>query len=528
MNKRYPVKKREERAVKMVFWFIIILLLLPFLLLRQYRRKPRQLPPGPPSWPVVGHLFDLGPMPHHTVAKFGEKYGPVIWLKLGSINTVAINSTKAAMDLFKNHDATFSDRAIRNLMRAQDYHNSSVAIAPTGPYWRTLRRISAMEMLTVKRINETVGVRRRCVDGLMNWIVTEIETGRARNGVHLARFVFLTSFNLLGNLMVSRDLVDPDSSVGSEFYGAMTGLMEWTGHPNMADVFPVLGWLDLQGLWRNMNRDLKKAMEIAGEFVKERVEERRRRQLQQAVAGDDDVIDGKKDFLDVLLDFEGKGKDEPSKLTQHNVVTYILEIFLAGSESTSSTIEWAFTELLCSPGDSMSKAKTELFKVLGDRKMEEADIDSLPYLQAVVKETLRLHPPIPFLVPRRAIEDTTFMGYDIPKGTQMFVNAWAIGRDPESWENPNVFQPERFLGSDIDYKGQHYEMIPFGAGRRMCAGVPLAHRMLHLVLGTLLHEFDWELCNGVTSANIDWKERMGVTVRKMEPLLLIPKKCNVV
>lgn len=196
---------------------------------------------------------------------------------------------------------------------------------------------------------------------------------------------------------------------------------------------------------------------------------------------------------------------------------------MAGSETTSSTIEWALTELLTNP-ESLNKAKAELGQAVGaDRTFEEDDIDNLPYLKAVIKETLRLHPPIPFLVPRRAMEDTNFQGYHIPKDTQVLVNAWAIGRDPEVWDEPWSFKPERFLGSTVDYKGQNYELIPFGAGRRMCAGVPLAHRMLHLILGSLLHQFDWELdCK----EEIDMNDRMGITVRKAEPLIAVPKRCK--
>lgn len=200
------------------------------------------------------------------------------------------------------------------------------------------------------------------------------------------------------------------------------------------------------------------------------------------------------------------------------------EIFLAGSETTSSSIEWAMTELLCNP-EAMDKVKTDLSEVLGDtKKFEETDIDNLKYLQAVVKETLRLHPPIPFLVPRKAIQETEFMGYRIPKGTQVFVNAWAIGRDTECWKDPLYFKPERFLESNIEYRGQNFEFIPFGAGRRICVGIPLAHRMLHLVLGSLLHEFNWEIDISVLDEALDTQDRMGVTVRKLKPLKAIPKR----
>lgn len=184
------------------------------------------------------------------------------------------------------------------------------------------------------------------------------------------------------------------------------------------------------------------------------------------------------------------------------------------------------TELLSHP-EAMARVKAETFEIVGqNKKLEESDIDNLPYMQAVVKEALRLHPPLPFLVPRRAMHDTKFMGYDIPEDTQVFVNVWAIGRDPECWDDPLDFKPERFLNSKTDFKGQCFEFLPFGAGRRMCVGLPLGNRMLHFVLGSLLHEFDWELPSNVTPKSMDMKERMGMTVRKFNPLTAVPRKTS--
>lgn len=204
-------------------------------------------------------------------------------------------------------------------------------------------------------------------------------------------------------------------------------------------------------------------------------------------------------------------------------------MFLAGTETTSSSIEWAMTELLRNPAI-MSNAKAEISGLVGPtKKFEESHIEDLPYLQAVIKETLRLHPPIPFLIPRRAVRDTNFMGYFVPKNTQVFVNVWAIGRDQECWEDVVSFKPERFLGTnDIDYRGQHFELIPFGAGRRMCAGLALGHRMLHFMLGSLLHEFDWEPeSSDIGPDAMDMNERMGITVGKLYPLKVVPRKCVV-
>nr|XP_043623450.1 cytochrome P450 76A1-like [Erigeron canadensis] len=476
----------------------------------------KRQPPAPPGWPVFGNLFNLGTMPHRTVAGLATKYGPIVRLKLGSVNTVAVLNVKTATELFKNHDLTFVDRTITETSKSHDYDKSSLALAPYGMYWRVLKKICTVEMLVAKRINESTDVRRRCVDNMLAWIEKDGSLAKVGSGVYISKFVFLASFNLLGNLMLSRDLANPDSKVGSEFFDLMLGLMEWGGHPNISDLYPWLKWFDLQGLRKKMDRDMAKAVAIATTWVDERMEERQKEAERRG--------EQRKDFLDVLLDYEGTGKDEPEKMSKKDITVFILEIFLAGSETTSSTVEWALSELLRCPAK-LTRAKDELASVVGpNQKLEETSIDNLPYLQAIIKETLRLHAPIPFLVPRKAGQDTDFMGYHIPKGTQLFVNAWAIGRDPEYWENPDSFEPERFLGSKIDYKGQNYELIPFGAGRRICAGIPLAHRVLHLVLGSLLHEFDWELESHMSADKLDMNDQLGIVVRRRQPLKVIPTK----
>ncbi|KAK8562019.1 hypothetical protein V6N12_049074 [Hibiscus sabdariffa] len=476
-----------------------------------------KLPPGPPGWPIFGNIFDLGTMPHRTLTRLRDQYGQVIWLRLGAVNTMAILSTKAATELFKNHDLTFAERNIRETMRAHDYHKSSLALAPYGSYWRVMRRLVTVDMLVNKRINETAYIRRKCIGDMLRWVEDETRKVRGEsngnNGIQVARFVFLLSFNLLGNLLLSRDLLDPESKEGSEFFDVMTTLMEWSGKGNLADFFPWLKWLDPQGMKRNMKKDLGKALEIASKFVKQRMEDKKSSE------------NNNRDFLDILLEFQGNGKDEPAKFSEQDINVFILELFLAGSETTSSTVEWAFTELLCNP-ETMVKVKEELSRVVGpNKRVEESDIGNLHYLNAVIKETFRLHPPIPLLVPRKAMRDAEFMGYHIPQNTQVFVNAWAIGRDPEVWDDPLSFKPERFMGSKIDYKGHNYELIPFGAGRRMCAGVALGERVVHLVLGSLLHQFDWELGGNVTKETIDMQDSLGITMRKLEPLLAVPKMC---
>ncbi|CAL5334614.1 unnamed protein product [Camellia sinensis] len=491
-----------------------LLLLLHFL----RRQKPisgRLPPPGPPGWPVFGNMFDFGTTPHRTVAELKKKYGPVVWIRLGSVNTMVILTANAATELFKNHDQSFADRHPPTVLGSHNFIQGSFAFAPYSAYWRLMKRLINMEIKVANKMNETAPTRRKSVDDMLSWIDKEAGKLRGKRAIMVADFVFHASANMVGNLMVSRDVAGPESEMGLEFLSAMMEILKLIHEPNMADLFPWFRWLDPQGLRRKMDHELGKILAIISGFVKERTKERR------------EGGERRKDLLEVLLDSEGTGgKDEPDKLTEHQISGVTVEMFIAGTETTSSTIECAMAELLRNP-EIMIKAKVELNNVVGqNKKMEESDTDHLQYLQSVVKETLRLHPPAPSLIPRKAIHDTNFMGYHIPKNTQVVINAWAIGRDPNYWDEPMSFKPERFIGSKIDYKGQHYEFLPFGAGRRMCIGVPLGHRMLHLLLGSLLHEFDWELECRVNGETMDMRDRIEPVLAKLQSLEVVPKRCR--
>ncbi|KAL8105589.1 cytochrome P450 76A2-like isoform X2 [Apium graveolens] len=456
-------------------------------------------------------MFNLGSFPHRSLEALRQQYGPVVWLNLGFVNTMVLLSAGAAEDFFKNHDLSFVDRFTYDSTRPHDYYTVSIAFGSSSTYWRTLRRICTSEIFANKRINDTVLIRQKRVDELLSWIENEVEKS-AGGRIVVRDFVFPTFFNMIGNLTLSRNLADPQSEISSEFCTALADFHECVGRPNISDIFPWLRRFDLQGIRTTADRSLGKAIEIISTFVKERMRERQQNQ---------ELSSEQQDFLDVLLDYRGTGKAEPAKLSEFQVTVFLMEMFFAGTETSSATIEWAMCELLQNPNQ-MKKIKAELVRVVGENnKVQENDIGSLPYLHAIVEETLRIHPPAPLLIPRKAVRDTNFMGYSIPKNTQVMINYWAIGRDEDSWEDALSFKPERFLDSNINYKGQSYEFLPFGSGRRMCPGLPLAHRMVHLVLGSLLHHFDWELCDD--GKTIDMRETMGVSAKKLGPLQAIPK-----
>ncbi|PIA59247.1 hypothetical protein AQUCO_00400259v1 [Aquilegia coerulea] len=500
---------------ELVYLFLALVMYVTWAMLNERRHRRRQelgqLPPGPRGLPVLGNIFQLGWAPHVSFAELARKHGAIMTIRLGIMRTVVISSNNVAREMFKNHDMVLAGRKIYEAMKGKEGNEGSLITAQYGSHWRMLRRVCTSEFFVTSRLDAMKGVRGRCVNNMVQYVEEASEGGT--NAIDIGKYIFLMSFNLIGNLMFSKDLLDPKSKRGAAFFYHAGKVMYLAGKPNVADFLPLLRWLDPQGIRRKTEYHVERAFNIAGSFIKERMES----ELND-VGGEK-----KKDFLNVLLDFQGNGVEEPAMFTARAINVIILEMFTAGTDTTTSTLEWAMAELIRNP-KAMKKVQDELRDVMKSyRELEEKDLENLPYLKAVIKETLRLHPPLPFLFPHMAMDTCKMLGYYIPKETQVLVNVWAIGRDPESWKDPLVFTPERFLEMDsIDYNGRNFEYLPFGSGRRMCPAIPLASRVLPLALGSLLHSFDWVLPDGLKPENMDMNERMGITLRKALPLKVIP------
>lgn len=198
------------------------------------------------------------------------------------------------------------------------------------------------------------------------------------------------------------------------------------------------------------------------------------------------------------------------------------DIFIAGTDSSVTVIEWAMAEMMKNPRV-MEKAQAEVRQAFDKNgNVDEIGLHELQYLKLVVKETLRLHTPLPLLLPRECGERCKILGYDIPKGSKVIVNAWAIARDPWYWNDAESFYPERFLDSSIDYKGNYFEYIPFGAGRRICPGMLFGMANIELPLAQLLFHFNWKLPNGEQNNDLDMAENFGGSVRRKNDLFLVP------
>lgn len=203
---------------------------------------------------------------------------------------------------------------------------------------------------------------------------------------------------------------------------------------------------------------------------------------------------------------------------ENKIIILQQDMITAGMDTTAISVEWAMAELIKNPRV-QQKAQEELDRVVGfERVMIEPDFSSLPYLQCVAKEALRLHPPTPLMLPHRANANVKVGGYDIPKGSNVHVNVWAVARDPTVWKNPLEFRPERFLEEDVDMKGHDFRLLPFGAGRRVCPGAQLGINLVTSMLGHLLHHFCWAPPEGMKPEEIDMSENPGLVTYMRTPL----------
>jgi cytochrome P450 len=367
--------------------------------------------------------------------------------------------------------------------------------------------MSNTELFSVKRLEAMQHFRRDQVFRTIQQILMESKKGKS---VNIGDTMVHSAVNLLGNMAFGKDMFDPHSPAFREFKDSLRQMAVNAVAPNLADYFPFLQWLDPQGVARNTAIYLRRIYGILDKFIEYRL----------ATSGQTmDGTDAPEDLLDALLEMRS------DVFTLTDIKIYLTDIFGAGSDTTGKTMEWVMAELICNP-EKMKRAQAELDEVVGlNRRVEESDTDRLPYLRAVVKEVFRLHPVVPLLIPHRADSSCEIGRFVIPKHTQVIVNMWAIGRDPAIWNEPSKFVPERFLDnkmSSVDYRGQHFELIPFGAGRRMCVGLPLASRMIHLVLASLIHSFDWAPPKGISAEQVDMSEKFGISMSMAVPLEVIP------
>ncbi|CAF1920138.1 hypothetical protein Bca4012_052231 [Brassica carinata] len=489
---------------------LVSLLSLIFLLLAAIKYKNRRLhqrrPPSPPGFPIIGNLHQIGELPHLSLWRLSKKYGPVMLLKLGKVPTVIVSTSETARQALKIHDLHCCSRPGLAGPRDLSYNYLDIAFSPYDDYWKELRKLAAQELFSTKQVHSIQPIKEEEVKKLIDSIT---ESASLKTPINLNKTCLALTVSVICKAAFS---VSFEGTVlnSDSFNKLVREALEMLGSFSASDFIPCFGriidWFTgLQGRREKSVRDLDA-------FYEQMIDLHKQEKKQ-----------GSEDFVDLLLKLEKEeavlGND---KLTRNHIKAILMNVLLAGIDTSAITMTWAMTELARNPRV-MKKVQSEIRNHMGSRStITLDDTDHFKYLKMVIKETWRLHPTTPILLPREVMSEFEINGYTIPVKTRLHVNVWAIGRDPDTWKDPEVFLPERFVDSDIDAKGQHFELLPFGGGRRICPAIYMGTTMVEFGLANMLHRFDWELPEGMKVEDIDIEEAPGLTVNKKNELLLVP------
>ncbi|KAK6155757.1 hypothetical protein DH2020_010005 [Rehmannia glutinosa] len=422
-------------------------------------------------------------------------------LRLGGHLLIVASSPVAAKEIFKTNNRIFSGRFLPSA-----YHNvpgvthaSLVMARECNDTWKFLRGLGHSYIFSSKAIESGAGIRAKKVTEMVGFLRANSKDG---NVVNIEDLVYATFTNIISNVLISRDLFGEGESNYEKVIGFLKMVIEKVISVNLSDVFPVFKRVDFwsQGRAMGIYREIQM---IWDDIIKERR------------GGDDES--STQDFFDVL---SGHG------FPDDQISILLTELLIASTESTIITVVWLMAELIKNQ-EILHKVREEI----SDKAVEENDhvlineslLSECQYFQACIKETLRLHIPGPFSLPRQATETCKVNNFTIPKDSIVLVNVWAIQTDPNNWEDATSFKPERFINSKIDFKGAHFDFIPFGAGQRMCPGSNVAIKGVQLVVASLVHYFDWSLPNGEDYSKLDLSDRFGTTLKKDKPLCLVPR-----
>ncbi|XP_050206037.1 cytochrome P450 CYP82J17-like [Mercurialis annua] len=467
------------------------------------------LPPEPSrALPILGHLHILGKEKTlaRTLGRLADKHGPIFTIWLGVHRTVVISSPDAIKECFTTNDKVLGARPRSSHGQYLSYNYAAFGFASYGPYWRNMRKMVLIQLLSSHRIKSLKHVQVSEVNLLIKELYLKSKTN---NKIVMSECFEHLTLNMITKMIAGKRYLNSNSE---EEEGKRTGklmkeFMYISGVLVPSDLIPFLGWMNFRGPVKTMKRLSTELDSLMQSWIDEHKLKRLRMDHHSVNIQDEDFIDV---MLSVLEDdFFGHSKESIIKGT-------VMTLIIAGADTTSITLTWILSNLL-NNRRTLELAQEELDLNVGrNRVVQDSDIHNLNYLKAIVKETLRLYPPGPLAVPREATEDCSIASYHIPKGTRVFANLWKLHRDPNVWSNPDEFMPERFLThNQADVFGQNFEYLPFGSGRRSCPGMNFAIQAIELSLARLLQAFS---IRTPLNVRVDMSEGLGITLPKTSPL----------
>ncbi|RZC76141.1 hypothetical protein C5167_000307 [Papaver somniferum] len=516
--------------------FFICLLVMLDIVFHFKKRVGRRLPPSPISLPIIGHMHLISAVPYRSFHKLSIQYGSLIYLRLGSISCMVVSSPELAKEFLTTNELNFASRPVTIAVNYINYNSAGFAFAPSGTVWRFMKKVLMSELLGGQALVKHRHIRRDEIHNLVQLLIRNSTNG---DRVNVSEELLNLSNNIIMRMMGSVKF-STSSKEGEEIRSLVREVTKIFGQFNLSDAFWFLRNMDLQGYLKK-STDIRRRYDILLDRIMHEREEARTKKERTTV----NVGTGcnmAKDLLDILLDVSEDMNSE-MKLTRANIKAFLLDIMTAGIDTTASSVEWALGELI-NHQCMLEKARGEIDSVVGKnvRLVDESDLPNLPYIQAIFKEVLRLHPPVPMLL-RESAKDCTVAGYDIPAKTWLFVNVWSITRNPSYWKDPLEFRPERFMMSmtqnsalhegvngkcdqdstsrmNRDVRGPHFDLLPFGTGRRGCPGIGLSLLEGPTLLAAIIQCLDWKVVGINGSKVVDMTERPGVIVPMANPIIL--------
>ncbi|KAL2892862.1 Cytochrome P450 83B1 [Bienertia sinuspersici] len=479
----------------MLLLLLISALPLIYLVLKYRKNESCNLPPGPKGLPIIGnlHQLDTSKPTHEYFVKQAQIYGPIMSLQLGQRTMVVVQSANIAKQVLQAPHNNFCNRLITAGARRLSYNGLDVVFASYDDYYREIKKVFVVHLLSNKRVQSFAPIRHEEASRIIHKVSSHSSASETVNVSELA--VSYTTSIICRIAFGKRLLHDAQIQFASFFF---------------TDHFPSVGhWIDrLSGKFARLEKTYKDLEDFYEEIINDHLNKPKSDQ---------------EDIIDILLQLQKEGSFA-IELTMDHIKATLMDMFVAGTDTMNAMIVWVMTELVRHP-NVMDKVQDELRNAIQNKGyVEENDLSNLEYFKAVVKETFRIHPPGPILIPRESLEKSTIAGYDILPKSIIALNLWAIGRDPEFWDDPDSFKPERFLGSSVNFLGHDFQLIPFGAGKRVCPGLNLGVAVLELMVANLLYSFDWDVPHGLKRGDIDTEMQLGVVTHKKNPLCLIANK----